>query len=504
MKVSSKFFRFVIPVLFLVLYALTAQRGVVWQDSGIYQWRLLYSDLLGVNNLSSAHPAFILINRFLCGLLTTYVDVDLPFAANLCSAFWMGLTLCIFQRIAFMLTRSSWAAILATLTLGGAHMVWWLSTITEIYTLSLFILSCETWCVISSLQSKDPGKPFLFLPFFAGLGFAIHNLALLSLPLVIAVIVYVGFIRRGEDGSRAYGKGFNRAFWLASQLLFFWCCGAFSLLRLISHEWSLGTPLFIVILRTLFGEYGGEVIGLSGVSWKLTIVNLSIALVSFAMPAWLFFVLDLRKSVTAFCKGWRHRIDVAYIFALFIIHGIFFVRYRIADQALFILPTLFFAALLLSLRMKHASHKVVLAVATVLCSVLVPLALNAILHIEPIEAKILASRARLLPYRDEVRYWTLPWKHNEYSAELFAEDVIEKMDRVPGRRLFADSTSAPPILLRLSERREEWSLYTPWNDCSGYATAAQNGEAVFAISPIEGYCCIKALKSGNVLPLFNP
>lgn len=506
MKVISKICRFIIPAIFLVLYALTAQRGVSWQDSGVYQWRILYCDLIGVDGLSCAHPAYILINRILCGLMTTYMDVDLPFAANLCSAFWMGLALCVFQRIAFMLTKSSGASILATLTLGGAHMVWWLSTITEIYTLTTFILACETWCAISALQSKIPGKSFLFLPFFAGLGFAVHNFALISLPLVVAVIVYVGFIRDGGlgDGSRAYGKGFIAAAWLAIQLIFFWCCGAFSLLRLMSNEWSLGTPLMAVIFKTLFGEYGSEVMGLSGVSWKLTLVNLCIALVSFAMPTWLFFAIDFRKSFRALCSKWRNRLDVVYILILFVLHGLFFVRYRIADQALFILPTLFFAALLLSLRMDYIVHKRIVGIATILCAVVVPIALNAILHFEPIEARILASRARLLPYRDEVRYWTIPWKHNEYSAELFAEDVIERMDKLPGKKLFADTTSAPPIMLRLSERRQDWELCTPWNDHSGYISTAINGETVFAISPIEGYCLEEALKSGNVLPLFNP
>lgn len=504
MRVFFKIFRFVLPIIFLVIYALTAQRGVAWQDSGIYQWRILYRDFVGVNDLSSAHPGYILLTRFLCGLMSAYMDVDLPFAVNLCSALWMGLALCVFQRIVFSLTRSDFASILATLTFGGAHMVWWLATITEIYPLSLFLLACETLCAVSVLQSKKLGWAFLLLPFFAGLGFAVHNLALLSLPSVVAVMVYAGFIRdsgRG-DGSKMYGF-FDTVEFLLKYILV-WCCGASPVLVLICREYLGGTPIGIVILRTLFGAYGDEVMGLSGVSWKLTMVNLAIASISFLMPAWIIFALDLRKAFAAFRFGWRKRIDVVYIFALFVIHAIFFVRYRIADQALFLLPTLFFATLLASLRFESICRKRLVVALTVASAVLVPVIINGILHIGPIESKILAGRGRLLPYRDELRYWAIPWKHNEYSAELFAENVIEKMDAMPGKKLFADTTSAPPIMLRLSERRELWEFYTPWNDNSGFVSSAKKGEKVFAISPIDGYCPKEALKSGNVLPLFTP
>jgi len=51
-------------LVFAVLYALTCQRGFSWQDSGIYQWRILHGDLRGELGLALAHPLFIAIGQW--------------------------------------------------------------------------------------------------------------------------------------------------------------------------------------------------------------------------------------------------------------------------------------------------------------------------------------------------------------------------------------------------------------------------------------------------------
>ncbi|MCD6303441.1 MAG: DUF2723 domain-containing protein, partial [Planctomycetes bacterium] len=49
--------------LFLLVYAATAQRGCAWQDSGIFQWRILTGDLTGRLGLALAHPLLILLGE---------------------------------------------------------------------------------------------------------------------------------------------------------------------------------------------------------------------------------------------------------------------------------------------------------------------------------------------------------------------------------------------------------------------------------------------------------
>ena len=50
-------------VSFALLYGITAQRGPAWQDSGIFQWRILRFDLFGSLGLALSHPLLILLGR---------------------------------------------------------------------------------------------------------------------------------------------------------------------------------------------------------------------------------------------------------------------------------------------------------------------------------------------------------------------------------------------------------------------------------------------------------
>ena len=48
--------------------------------------------------------------------------------------------------------------------------------------------------------------------------------------------------------------------------------------------------------------------------------------------------------------------------------------------------------------------------------------------------------------RDEIRYWIIPWKHNEKSAENWATAV---MNNVPeGSTIYTDSTTRYPLKLK--------------------------------------------------------
>ena len=58
---------------------------------------------------------------------------------------------------------------------------------------------------------------------------------------------------------------------------------------------------------------------------------------------------------------------------------------------------------------------------------------------------IAVNRARVLPFRDEVRYWLVPWKQDERSAELFAAAALKQA--APDGIILADSTSIYPLLL---------------------------------------------------------
>ncbi len=505
MKSPSSLRPFFISAVFFILYALTAQRGVSWQDSGVYQLRIVYRDLCGVAGLSSAHPLYIGAAHFFAGILGRVFSIEAPQAANLMSAFWAAAALGVFHAAARRFSKSAAAATAATVTLGLAHMTWWLATIAESYTMSLCLIACETLCVLRLLENKTTvqvATGALGAALFAGAGFSVHNLSLLSLPLTGAVLFYAIFVR--EVSGLGKGSLLNRVFYggiALYVLVFAWGTGANFVLKLMNDEINAGIPDGSAVCNLLFGHYAPEVLGLSRIPFKLTLANLALAALSFASPCFLVALIDLPRRFRAF-KLRRLSPSSIYVLALFIVHAAFFLHYRIADQAMFVLPTLFFAALLLSKLLARRTGLRLLAVATAACSILLPVAANAVLHVPAAQTRILAARTRLLPFRDEIRYWILPWKHDECSAENFARKAIAQMDESCGV-LYADTTSAPPIQLRFAEREKDWKLFTPWNDVSGFSAAAKAGHNAFAVSPVPGYCPPEALDTGHVKRLFE-
>lgn len=487
---------------FLCLYAITAQRGVSWQDSGVFQLRIAYCNLSGFFGAATDHSLYIRLAHAFSSFSEDIFGLEVPASANLFSALCAALAVKVLFTVAFEVTGSRRGAFLAAITFGFAHMVWWLATIAETYTLSTLFIGLEVLYMIRIMKGNASFWSIMKLAAFSGLGFATHNLSLLSLPFSIAVVIAATTPARdsAEAGSLRFRA--TRAIWqILSGGVWFVCSG---LSRKIYYAGD-ATP-WQIASNILFGNYAGEVVGVSGASIKVTVANFAIMAFSLLLPCWLVaaraMVLHVRScGLRAAISGTSAQLRI--IAALLAVHAVFLLHYRIADQALFMLPTLFFASILLAALLKNVRIPALLAVATVVCGVAMPLAANAVLHLPPFQNRIVASRSRILPFRDEVRYWALPWKHDESSAERFAAAAIAAMDAKGDASLFADSTSAPPLSLRLEDASPSWHLYTPWNDCSRFTAEAVEGRQTFAVSPVPGYCPNAALATGNVKPLFQ-
>lgn len=494
--------------LFLCLYVATSQHGVAWQDSGVFQLRALYRDLYGTNGLACAHPLYIAFANLLGRLLCGFLEIDFPHAANLASALWMSFALVLLFDCALRLSKSRLAAAMATLTLGFSHLAWWLSTIAESYPMSLAFILAEVWCTIRILQGEGSPTIYLQTAVFAGLGFSVHNLSLLSLPATAAAMA---FAARANARKSASGNG--SAVGLASGaavLAMAWALSAWEILLPAFRMVRDGASVQVAAADVLLGSYGANVAGVATIPASVMLANLCIAALSLSSPCWMAGAAALHSKFSR--NGFRHLLrglDPArtYCFALLAIHLLFAIRYRVHDQFLFMLPSLALATLLLAvplaawLRASRRIFHVALLASVPICAVALPLAANRILHMPWIRGRILASRARSLPHRDEIRYWTLPWKHDEESAEQFASDAIDSLNALGEVSVFADSTSAPPILLRQYLATSNWTVYSSGNDVSRFVAEAESGKTVYAVSPIPLYCPSRALATGNVRPL---
>ena len=109
--------------------------------------------------------------------------------------------------------------------------------------------------------------------------------------------------------------------------------------------------------------------------------------------------------------------------ALLAVHALFFVRYFIISQFTFVLPTVFFAYLLVA-RVRLGRTR---AVALMALQLLVPLFAWQVLSSLPVPA----WRPRH-KYRDEAKYFALPWKAGDDSADRLAAELDEPWDGYPG------------------------------------------------------------------------
>ncbi len=409
-------------IAFAALYAFTAQRGVSWGDSGLFQNRILAGDLAGNAGIALAHPLYVAIARIFSGLVPA---AALPWFLNAFSGMWGALATAGMLACAWRLTRSLGASVLAALSLGCAHMFWWLSAMSEVYTLSVFLLSCEMYCLLSALQDRKP-LPMVAALLANGVHFSVHNFALLSLPVHLAAFLWI--VRK--DGRRA-------AAFLAPGLAA-WIVGALPILVMAVDRHGAAGSLRATILDVLVGRYGAAVAGNMGVPFRVTLFNYAIACMSFMLPCWPLaaWTLARRRGRSA----WRWSPETLSVAAILAVHFLFWVRYRVADQATFLLPTLFLSVLLASPLLASVRRPAIWACATIAASVLVPCATVAAMS--PFADRLI-RRSCPLPFRDDLRYFALPWKHGEDSAARFVAATARELPH--DAFIYVDPTVEGPL-----------------------------------------------------------
>jgi hypothetical protein len=267
---------------------------------------------------------------------------------------------------------------------------------------------------------------FLFL--INGLSLNVHNFALVSLPVYGGMLVF--FVMKKK---------------ISAKYLFFsvtaFCAGASIYLYSIFDFVCKGESISYALSSALFGEFSDAVLNVN-TRWAFFKVNAALAslnfvsmVVPFAVVGW----INMRRKlggVSAFFVG-----------GLTLAHFIFVVRYAVPDQFMFLLPSLLLIMFAASLGMKtlyeRYNKRSVLIAVIISCIIPLIIYVNFVSIISFFE--ITVNRKTLRPFRDEIRYWAVPWKHTEYSAERFAAEALG--EAAPKGMIISDSTSYYPLLL---------------------------------------------------------
>ena len=457
----------------LLLYGWTAQHGVVWQDSGARQLRILTADYTGSLGLALAHPLYIAIGRL---FLRIPFGCDLTLL-NFCSGVGMAIALANVSILGWMLTGRKWIGLMTAGMLSVMHTPWWLSTITEVYTWNAAFFTAELILFIACIRRPSAGK-LAGLFFLNGLNFSIHNLALLSLPVyIVFTLIFVGRRQVAVASIMIAGVAY--------------LCGAAPLVTLVVREIQQTGSLGSAVESMLFGTYAGDVLNV-GFNWPLMWVNAALSSLNFGHAGLLFGIVGwvrMRKTIG--------RPITWSLLSLLGVYGIFFLRYSVPDQFMFILPSLVLFSLGMAVgmdvlaRTSTAWRNAVVA-ACLFSMVLMPLT-YAVLPSALQALNLTVARERVFPFRDEMRYWIVPWKHTEKSAERFARAALN--EAAPNGIIVCDSTSYYPLIL-MKERMPG----TEGVSIEGYATMVHrygaesdalvrlmSTRAVFIVSPVLNF-----------------
>jgi len=412
-------------LVFSLLYAATCQRGVSWQDSGTFQWRVLNSDCLGQRGLALAHPLYIAAAQLL-----KHIPIgSLSGRLNFFSGLGMAVALANLAGLLTSLTKRRWIGLFIAAMLSVTHTAWWLSTIAEVYTWSVAGLTAELW-LLAILIRRPSSRTLAALGLISGLGLSLHNFALLPLPVYFVLAIVLIARRR----LRVSALGAAAAAWLL---------GAGLYLGLVIHQAVISGDISGTIQSALFGRYAAQVLNASSLSQNFK-ANMALSALNFISMLGPLAIV-----------GWfsmRRRLGGALattLGAVTLIEVLFFIRYPVPDQFTFILPTLVLVALAAGIGLSVLADAskgvrtgaVVLCVASIIAQPVVYAAAPAMLN----SFGVRVSRSRKLPFRDEMRYWLVPWKHNEDSAQRFADRALELA--APADIILADSTSVYPLLI---------------------------------------------------------
>ena len=389
--------------IFAFLYLCTAQTGCSWGDSGIFQWRVLHAEYVGIGGkeLALAHPLYIAMAR----LWLRISPLGNPcWSISFFSGLGMALSLANLAIIFLVLCRDRLLSVLLAAMLGVCHTPWWLSTMAEVYTWSLAALTLEILLLLRFCRSPS-WKILLVLLFVNGLGLCIHNFALLALP-VYAGVVIVSFFRGRLQVRHVLAIGVA------------YVLGASPFLFLVLQRAMAEGSVLEAVGSALVGTWGSSVFAshVKGEASRLNAALVSLNFLNVLLPLVLAGLIGIRRLGRTI--AWSLGLITA-------AHVLFVARYNVPDVFTFVLPCLamisVFAAHgvhLLAGRSPRARQLVVLGLA--LSILLSPLAYGAAPFVLDQAGFVLDREGKAYPLRNELRFWITPWKRGEDSAERFA------------------------------------------------------------------------------------
>ncbi len=460
----------------LALYAVTCAPGALWQDSGMYQYRIWHNDIEGKLGLALSHPLYHII-----GIIVKYIPVgEFAYRVNLISAVAGAFAVANLFLLLRLWLGENLPAIIAAVTFAISWTMWQFSSIAEVYTLYVALFSCELIMLFEYIKTRRIGFLY-FLAVFNGFAIANHMWG------AIAFGCYVVFL-----AVLLAKKQITLKHLLIMSGLWVICAGPYE--YLIIKKIVESGDLRAAIASALFGNrWQKDVLNMS-LSGRLVKENLIFMAYNFSTPNVLFFFTGLYvlKKVSP-SRSFKN-----ILLALLLLFLLFAFRYTVPDRYAFFLPFYFAASAFVGVGMyvffRRYSRKIYAILIFVFA--LLPLPVYKFVPLAAERLEIDLGTKRTIPYRNDYKYFLRPWQRGNNGAERFAGEALEGVENAA--IIIADGTVVYPLWyvqeikgvrsdVKVVSRHKSYKnpIAVPTADTIGELMA---GRTIYVVSPEAGYC----------------
>ena len=460
----------------VVFYFVSCAPGALWQDSGMFQYRIWQNDLEGGLGLALSHPLYCII-----GIVFKNIPLgEFGFRVNLISAICGAFTVANVFLLLRLLVGKVMPALLGAITLAVSWTFWQHSVIAEVYTLYTAFFTAEI--IFLLLYVKTGKQKYLYLlALFNGISIANHMWGIIPLACYFVFTVFL-LVRKRIN------------FRVVIIMLGLWMLGALPYEYLIVKEFIATGDFLATIRSALFGNSWSSKVLNAAISWRIVIEDIFFIGYNFPTPNIILFVFGLfalRKlsSLRAFAN---------ILLAVTVLFFIFAFRYTVPDRYAFFIPFYCLVSIIIGIGFDRLfvlyNNKLVTVAAFILA--LLPIGVYAVAPVIAERMQVNMGTNRQIPYRNDYTYFLRPWQGGNYGPSLFAEEALDIVE--DNAAIIADGTTVyslwyaqtikniKPGVIVLSSHGDYKNLidFPTAQTISRLLTEKQ----VYVVSPVEGYC----------------
>ncbi len=472
MQVKKTVSYFAVLLAAAVLYIATCAPGPLWQDSGMYQYRIWNNDIEGKLGLALSHPLYHII-----GIGVKYVPLgEFAYRVNLISAVAAAFTIAnLFLLLRLWLGKNT-PALLAAITLALSWTIWQFASIAEVYTLYSALLFAELIMLLQYVRSKRVGFLYL-LAIFNGLAVADHMWGII--PFACYVVFVAVLLIRKQITLRNLVV-----------LVGLWVIGAAPYEYLIIKNIIRTGDLRATLASAFFGNGWSRAVLNTHLSARIVKENLIFLTYNFPTPNIIFFFAGLYGlNKVSPGRGFRN-----ILVALLILFFVFAFRYTVPDRYAFFIPFYCLVSVLVGvgfdLLVTMPNRKILCRIVLVLA--LLPILIYVVAPILSQKMQFKLPTKRSIPFRNDYVWFLRPWQTDYSGPEQFAEQALSDVEK--DATIIADGTTVYPLwyVQKVKGTAPDVKIVSDHgsyeNPVAFPAADTIAAKPIYVVSPVKGYC----------------